>query len=146
MLFCLVNTNWVLFLNVILHVIQEKNCMWKLTMTYNFRLQEKTAVDPHLLGRILKVAATPELFCKVCPNFANVPVPSRDSQQVGLRFLICKSGPCGRVQRMINAGSSVDGISVTSKGLFCMKCPAKTRVFERVSWFRGELFFNIFEV
>lgn len=40
MLFCLVNTNWVLFLNVILHVIQEKNYMWKLTMTYNFRLQE----------------------------------------------------------------------------------------------------------
>ena len=39
-LFCLVDTNWVLFLNVILHIIQEKNYVWKLTMTHNFRLQE----------------------------------------------------------------------------------------------------------
>lgn len=40
MLFCLVGTNWVLFLSVISHVIQEKNYMRKLTMTYKFRLQE----------------------------------------------------------------------------------------------------------
>ena len=40
MLFCLVRTNWVLFLSVISQVIQEKNYMGKLTMTYKFRLHE----------------------------------------------------------------------------------------------------------
>ena len=36
------------------------------------------------------------------------------------------------------------GFTVTSKGLFCMKCPAKTRVFEKVHGLEVNFFFNIF--
>ena len=38
------------------------------------------------------------------------------------------------------------GFTITSKGLFCMKCPAETRVFENVHGLEESFFFNIFEV